>query len=64
MFRILICAAVIGICGCGLKLSIWSAGPGSSGCPDADYDNGGQMVFVPGMCKSGTGALIFYEGKL
>lgn len=49
--------------GCAnLLVEAWNAK--GQGCPDDDYDNGGSVPRVAGMCKSGTGALVSYKGKL
>lgn len=49
--------------GCGsLSIEIWDTQ--KQQCPDSDYDNGGGVVRAFGVCKHGTGALLYYKRNL
>lgn len=49
--------------GCA-NLSVEAWNNKGQGCPDDDYDNGGAVPRMVGICKAGAGALISYKGRL
>lgn len=61
MYRAVMLLACILLSGC-LRIGIdaWdnSSSPTQGECPDTEYDNGGNVRPMPGICKMGTGALI------
>jgi hypothetical protein len=57
---IILCAILLSGC-FAIDMNVWGIlnGGNNTFCPDSDFDNGGGFKPLPGICKSGTGGMVF-----
>jgi len=64
--RALIALCLSLLCGCSnFGVEVWdnSGRPSEGECPDSDYDNGGSVKPMLGICKMGTGMFVSIDHR-